>query len=114
MFAKPEIREPGVSVHVDQHVLGLDVPVYQVQPVQILDGQKHFGRIKPRVALVHRTVTLHVRVEVTAANVRHDEVQVTWVLVEVLQANDEREVDRFQNPFLVFRPIYLRSVHTGS
>jgi len=108
MLAKPEVGKSGVPVYVDHHVLGLDVPVHQVQLVQVLYGQEDFGRIEPRLVLVHRPVAFHVREKVTAAHVRHDEVQVTVVLVEVLHINGEREIDGLQNPFLVFRPLHLR------
>lgn len=111
VFAEPKVRELSVPVDVQQYVLGLNVPVHQVQLVQVLDGQQHLGQVEPGLVLVHRPVPLHVHKQVAAAHKRHDEVQITVVLVEVFQADDVLEVDRLHDPFLVVYPLHLRGFH---
>lgn len=113
VFAEPKVRELSVPVDVEQYVLGLNVPVHQVQLVQVLDGQQHLGQVEPGLVLVHRPVPLHVHEQVAAAHERHDEVQKTVVLVEVFQADDVPEVNRLHDPFFVVYPLHLRGFHGG-
>lgn len=92
MFAKPEIGQLGVSVDVEQYIIRLDVPVYQIQPVQVFHSQEDFGHVKPCHILVHRPVALNVIIKIATGRERHHKVNETAVLVEVLQPDDEREI----------------------
>lgn len=51
LFAKAEVRELHMAIRIQQDVLGLQVPVNDVQPVQVLYGQEDLTGVEPLESL---------------------------------------------------------------
>ena len=56
-----KVREQHVTREMQQHVLGLEVAVYEAQQVQVLQRQQHLGGVKARMRLAEALVRLLVQ-----------------------------------------------------
>mmetsp|Transcript_73663 Transcript_73663/g.208612 ORF Transcript_73663/g.208612 Transcript_73663/m.208612 type:complete len:338 (+) Transcript_73663:785-1798(+) len=70
-------------------VLGLQVAVDDVQPVQVLDGQQDLGGVEPAAALREAACAAKVEEELPARAVLQHEVQLLRRLEGVVQGDDE-------------------------
>ena len=72
-LAHAKVRHLDVAVRAQQQVLELEVPVDDVQAVQVRDGTRDLGRVELGPLLGERVLVLEVEVEVAAAHVLGDQ-----------------------------------------
>lgn len=106
-FRKPEIRHLQVALVVDQQVLRLQIPIDQVQIVQILKGEHNLGGIEARMGLREAADLAQMREHLTARHVLEDHVEIGVVLEVILEADEKRKGDGLQDAFLVQRVLDL-------
>jgi len=83
--AETEVGEFDVSATVDEHVVGLDVAVYEAHPVYAVNRQHQLGDEELRQSFVEDAQTDQQTHQVAARDVLHHEVQVRRVLRPVVK-----------------------------
>ena len=105
-----EVGEHGVAVEPEQHVLGLEVAVdHRVLLVEVLERERHLPEDDLRAVLGELVARGEVGVEVAAAAVREQQVEVRRVLERVVQPHDVRVARLLQNRVLLDDARNLRS-----
>jgi len=100
-LCEAEIGQLDVAVLVQQDVFRLEVPVDDIQSVEVLDGEKHFGGVEFGHWRGKALGLAQEREELSALYVIHDHEQVVTVLESAPHSDDEGVLGEFEHTALV-------------
>ena len=75
LLAEPEVRQLGMAMLVQEHVLRLQIPEDNVQTVEILKGQEQLTGVEPGATLGETPSTAEVEEELPTRAVVQDQVK---------------------------------------
>mmetsp|Transcript_24613 Transcript_24613/g.42359 ORF Transcript_24613/g.42359 Transcript_24613/m.42359 type:complete len:322 (+) Transcript_24613:581-1546(+) len=100
LLRKTKVREPRVTVCVEQDVLRLEISVYDADAVEMAEGKDHLGRVEAGDVLGEVLAAAEVEEELAAAEVVQDEVQLAVRLEGVVEPHDERVLHLLEDGLL--------------
>lgn len=110
-LGEAEIRHLQVTLRVDQEVLRLQVPVDQIQVVEVLESEHDLSGIETRMGLGEAADLAQVREHLATGHVLQHHVEVRIVFEVKPQADEEGEGDRLQDALLVEGVLDLLELH---
>src|SRR5882757_2488917 len=96
-FAQPEIAERNVASIIQEDILGLQVTIDDVEPVQMFQRTEQLGGVEPAPVLIELSFPLQVIEQLSAVHKAHHEVQFVWGLERKFEGDDERVVHQSEN-----------------
>jgi len=86
-LGETEIRELEVAFLINQNVFGFEITVNNMLRVEVLEHQRHLGRVKHSVVRLERSFSSEESEKLTTGNVLHEEVEVAMVLRKALKSD---------------------------
>mmetsp|Transcript_122498 Transcript_122498/g.305938 ORF Transcript_122498/g.305938 Transcript_122498/m.305938 type:complete len:211 (+) Transcript_122498:548-1180(+) len=97
LLAQAEVREFNMAISIKENILRFEIPIDDVQPVQILDGQQDLRGVKSPTALGEAASPAEVEKELAPGAILQDEVELLGCLEGVVQRHDKRVRDGLQD-----------------
>lgn len=102
-LAQSKIDEANMALHVEQQVFGLEIAIHNVVVVQIAEGQHDFSGVEPSALFTEIVVAREVIKQLAAVEVIDHHIEVQLGLKSVLEIDQERVINVFQNLVLSHR-----------
>jgi len=106
-LGEAKVGDLQVTLRVDQQILRLQIPVDQIEVVQVLEREYDLGRVETRVRLRKAADLAQVTEHLATWHIFQYHVQIRVILEVEAQRYEERETDRLQYPLLVKRVLHL-------
>ena len=92
-LAKPKIAQRNMSRIVQQDVLGLEIPVYDVESMKALQGAKKLSSVESCTVDIEALLPLEMMEKLSTIDECQHKIELLWRLERKLEGDDERIVD---------------------
>ena len=110
-LGEAEVGDLHVAVGVVEDVLGLEIPVDDVEMMQVLEGEHDLRGVEARGLLAVASGATQMCEHLAAAHVLEHHVEVGVVLEAPQEAHNERKVDGREDLLLIERVLHLLHLH---